>query len=257
MPLFNAPEWESGATPVVTPSFAGKRSGKRKRAPTFTDDNTGGDPTNLSTSTGPSPNLQKMMRKMRLSRDKRNAAMERLKPSASIEESLMARKNGTVAHIITNMDPPQTPSSIFAESSSPQTPGVNGQPVNKKPRIRREDSDVLPPSSAGDETEPAHVLAEIRKRKRSKRARRTISSEPTALKVSPEANSQPESDEETSRPSRPPAAWSVSENEDMSQDSTELTELQRKMKQKLSGGRFRYAQCIHPFAQRFMSRATE
>ena len=246
MPLFSAPGWESGATPVFTHP-AGKRSGKRKRASTLTDDDTGGDTTNPS-STGPPPNLQKMMRKMRLSRDKKNVAMERLKPCASIEESLMARKNGAVPHIITNMDPPQTPSSIFADSSSPQTPGVNGKPANKKPRLRREDSDVLPPSSAGDDTEPAHVLAEIRKKKKSKRARRPISSEPTPLKASPETNLLPESDEETPRPSRSPAAWSAPENGDTPRDSVELTELQRKMKQKLSGGRFRYALHTYQFA---------
>jgi len=249
MSLFDAPGWESGATPVITSTSSGKKTHKRKRGSAGTDDDTGGEATSLSTSI----NLQKMMRKMRLSRDKRNA---RLKPFDHTGESPVTRKNSAIPNVVTNMDPPQTPSSMFPDSSSPRTPIVNGQPATKRPRIRREESDVLPPSSAGDETEPAHVVAEIRKKKRSKKARRTISSEPSASMVPPEANSPPGSGDR-SLPTNPPTIWSVSENEDASQDGAGLTELQRKMKQKLSGGRFRYAYCIDQTWHKFMSSATE
>lgn len=246
MSLFEAPGWESGTTPIIASTSSGKKSHKRKRGPANTDDDTGGEATNISSSTGVSPNLQKMMRKMRLGRDGRNAAMERLKPSLSTQESLKTQKNRAIPHIVTNMDPPQTPSSMYSDSFSPQTPGVNGRPEAKKPRFRREESDVLPPSSAGDETEPAHVLAEIRKKKKSKRTRRTVSSEPTAPRVSPEACLSRGSDEKTPPASIPPAARGVSGDEGALHSGAELTELQRKMKQKLSGSRFRYAQYIYP-----------
>lgn len=242
MSLFEAPGWESGAPFVAAPTSTNRKSNKRKRAPgAITDEDApAADVTNASTLTSTPPNLQKLMRKLRIEQERKNSTMERLKPSESVAKALKARKKSALPHIVTSMDPPQTSSPRTTEAMSPFAPSTLGQPAAKKPRIRREESDVLPPSSAGDETEPSQFLAEIKKKKRNKKSRRQISSEPVT-KPTIETMSEPDSEDATERVGDQASGWKASENDSPSDEYAGLTKLQREMKQRLSGGRFRWA----------------
>jgi len=201
-----------------------------------TDEDAATDVTNMSTNS--SPNLQKLMRKLRVENEKKNSAMERLKPTESVEKALKARKKGAISNIVTSMDPPQ---SVTSSPISVGTSSSHGQPAAKKPRVRREESDVLPPSSAGDETEPSLILAEIKKKKKSKRARRPTPSDAQRKPMNMDTTSELDSGDETARMPTQTPAWTAPESDAASDEYAGLTKMQREMKQRLSGGRFRCA----------------
>lgn len=239
MSLFEAPGWDAGVSPIVSTTSSLRKSHKRKRGlGATTDDDAGTELTNATPTT--SPNLQKLMRKLRIEQEKKNSAMERLKPSESVTKALKARKRGTVPSIVTSLGPVQANMSS-PRSNEPPSSSLS-RPIAKKPRILREESDVLPPSSAGDETEPSHFLAEIKRKKKNKKSRRQASLEAQPKSGFVDTTSELDSGDETARIRDKPPAWTAPGSDTTSDEYAGLTKLQREMKQRLSGGRFR---CVH------------
>lgn len=239
MSLFDAPGWDSGNSTIAPGSSTRHRSNKRKRAPGagVTDDSDAAPATNGAGS----PNIQKLMRKLQIEQSRKNSAMERLKPSESATKALKARQKAGLPpsiNLVTSMDPPsQTQLATSSPSNSPSSSTLPRSP--KKRRVHREESDVLPPSSAGDDTEPTISLPKNKKRKKSKKLRNDDNDLRPGFATNKDVNS---GDEDTSRPLKP--VMSINES-DASDEYAGLTKLQREMKQRLSGGRFRYV-CLFP-----------
>ena len=253
MALFEAPGWDTGTTPIVNgpsgPPLSTKRS-KRKRAES-------NDEASDATPSTTQFNLQKLMRKMRLeSYSKKNPSANGTSSShlGTFKDDPKNRRSTT------KMDPPDSPVSKTTKPLPPQSSSPLDQtatlPPSKKPRIEREESDILPPSSAGDGEEDAgSVLSHIKTKKRSKKQRKLAAVSMISVKRPADAaavlvdtsDTGMETETDGNRnivlnTGRPTHGWKAIEDDSSSGEFAGLTKLQREMKQKLSGGRFRYAQ---------------
>ncbi len=152
------------------------------------------------------------------------------------------------------MEPPQLPVSSKSTKKAARKTSVTSSPTEEihppRKRLRREESDVLPPSSPGDgeeEDDPSAVLSRIKsKKRRSKRQRKgELANTPkdreaaasTLSSAIPDAQS--DATDLVTESSPPP----IDRKEFPSSSSVELdglTSLQREMKARLSGGRFRF-----------------
>lgn len=184
MALFEAHGWDSGVTPVMAAPAQ-----KRKRDHSDSDQSQ------------PKVNLDKLMNKMRLEGAK---AAKKAKggPGGGNSVPTPKRKRKERPTPLGTMDPPDTPRQ-------------NGA------RIRREDSDVFPPSSAGDDEATASSSAVVHTKKKRK----------TKTKTKADIPHEPIMDD--SSPSK------RIDNDSSASEFSGLTKMQREMKQKLSGGRFR------------------
>ncbi|KAF9520372.1 hypothetical protein BS47DRAFT_1370487 [Hydnum rufescens UP504] len=135
------------------------------------------------------------------------------------------------------------------DASDTTTSTTQSLPPSKKPRLQREESDILPPSSAGDgEEDPGSVLSHIKTKKRSKKQRKLAATSLAAAKKSvdtagaivdvSDAGMETETDGNRNT-GRPTHGWRAIEDDSSSGEFAGLTKLQREMKQKLSGGKFR------------------
>ena len=252
MALFEAPGWDTGTTPIVNgpsgPSLSAKRS-KRKRAESNDEasDTTTGSTTQV--------NLQKLMRKMRLEGySKKNLATNGTPDShqGTSKDDLKKRRSTT------KMDPPDSPVSKTTRPLPPQSSSPLDQPISlppsKKVRIQREESDILPPSSAGDEEDAGSVVSHIKTKRRSKKQRKLAAASATNAKRPADTSGAlvdiSDAGMETETDGNCNIAFNAGklahgrkavEDDSSSGEFAGLTKLQREMKQKLSGGRFRYA----------------
>lgn len=242
MALFEAPGWDTGTTPVINShSFPSKARSKRKRGQ---NDDSGDTSAPSTPSTATSVNLQKLMRKMELENTGKSG--DRSKPSDSQKQRPKSKTDKKKQPAL--MHPPQSPTAalnILVPSSSPKD-STTAYPPTKKQRIRREDSDVMPPSSAGDD-EAESIVSQIKTKKKSKKERKIaaaakrgqLSSESKNILALPVASDM-DTDQTTDVPTiRPVHGRKPLDDDSSSGEFAGLTKLQREMKQKLSGGRFR------------------
>jgi hypothetical protein len=260
MSFFDAPGWDNGNTPVASSSI--KRSAKRKRGSPWLigdDESTLAPADTSSLATNAHTNLQKLLRKMRLEQKRgsgeegksepprRSSAKEVIRPAGSVVESVKRKEKNPPARLDLSASPRSTTLSVSSPSDTNNYGSIGiGAPPSKKPRIRREDSDILPPSSAGDETEPVKFISALKK-KRKKAGKKNITAPTQANGIASSELALMESDDDAGTP-RPGAgalpvqsSWPTAIGESSSSSEfAGLTKLQREMKQRLSGGRFRY-----------------